>query len=254
MITINDFRLGYRKKIWRYFSPGKTRVCIVGSCRMAAIANYLRAHMDLHSSGFELMCVLPVVMKLPGNATLDDDIRTIIGPSGIGCVDFLVCEHVVRYGVANTVCEMPLNVFDSLDCRPEKIIRIPNWNEMHIYDAERADKIDGYGLLEGNERVEVLRNETLACREKFLGRCAASSIPDVESWVRGNWRNERLGWTHNHFTRVLSWEIFKRMAALMDLHGIEEVASHPDGAGDVLHNFQRIVLNDIDYLANDWQF
>ena len=63
MITTNHLRAAYDNGSFSFGNSGASSViCLVGSCRIVPILNYLRAYNDLNGHPFELLCFNPVEM------------------------------------------------------------------------------------------------------------------------------------------------------------------------------------------------
>jgi hypothetical protein len=188
----------------------------------------------------------------PGHE-VSEGVSRVLADYRFGSVDYLVCEHVERCGVLNTVRTSDQNIFDSLGCAPEVVLRLPNWNNMHIFDAETAGYGAAYAALGHDERVAPLRVNTAARKEKFLRYCRDCSFPDLAGWVEDNWLTTRLGWTSNHPTFELVWEMFKHVAGAMGVEIAPELADHPQCCSGICRE-PLIKLNSVDYEANNWKY
>jgi hypothetical protein len=253
-ITTNILRASYERGEFSFGNPDSGRtVVLIGSCRIVPILNNLRVYNSLHGDPFNLLCFDPVEMWAgPGNE-VSDGVNRILKDYRFGEVEYLVSEHVQYCGMLNTVRSSEQNVFDSLGCVPRLHIRLPNWNDMHIFDAETAVYDASYAVLDHDARVEELRRRTAVHKERFLGHCRGSSLPHLEEWTEENWLITRLGWTSSHPSLPLVWAIFNGIAGLMSLGVSRELASHPLCATDV-YKATGTVLTPVDYDANNWKF
>jgi hypothetical protein len=253
-VTPHDLRLAYQKNVFTFGNPDAAqRVCLVGSCRITPILNFFRAYNDVHGGVFEIICLNPIECWEGPGTSVADGVRGRFGGYRIGEVDFLVCEHMVNCGMMNTLRSESQNVFSSLVCIPSATVRLPNWNCMHIYDAETAGFDPEYSALDPSVRVGALREETARHKERFLGYCRECSFPWIMEWVEENWLNTRLGWTNSHVTLALAWKTFEGIAQMMGIEIRPAMRSHPLC---LLDTFEpgHTVLNKVDYEANGWKF
>ncbi len=254
-ITTNILRASYEDKKFSFGNPqAKQTICLVGSCRIVPFLNFMRVYNAMHSNPFELLCFNPVEMwDGPGNE-VSAGVNKVLSGYRIGTVDFLLCEHLERCGALNTVRTVPENIFDSLGCVPAVEIHLPNWNDMHIFDAETAmhDKV-GYAKLGHAERVAFIREQTAIHKARFLSHCRGSSFPELEAWVGENWLTTRLGWTSSHPSQPLLWKMIVDSAGKMGLTISNAIASHLLCALDI-YKSTGIPLTKVDYEANGWKF
>ena len=254
-ITTNILRASYEERKFSFGQPAaKQTVCLIGSCRIVPLLNYLRVYNAMHGNPFELLCFNPVEMwDGPGNEVSAGANKVLQGYR-FGKVDYLVCEHLERCGVLNTVRDTQENIFESLGCAPAVEIHLPNWNNLHIFDVETAmhDKT-GYGVLGHDERVAFLRQETAKHKARFLSHCRESSFPQLETWVEEHWFTTRLGWSSSHPSLALLWRMFECVAYAMDLTINPEFTRHPLCSTDVYES-TGVPLTRVDYDANSWRF
>lgn len=229
-------------------------MCLIGSCRIVPMLNFMRVYNSMHGNTFELLCFNPVEMWLGPGHHVADGVNNTLHNYRFGRTDFLVCEHIERCGVLNTVRSSEQNIFDSLGCQPSVEIRLPNWNDIHVFDAETAihDKT-WYANLGHAERVAFLRQETAIHKARFLSHCRESSFPELEAWVDEHWLTTRLGWSSSHPSHPLIWKMIACVAVKIGLPISNEIASHPLCAKDIYQS-TGIPLNRVDYEANNWQF
>lgn len=254
-ITTNILRESYNQKQFAFGnSQGKQTVVLIGSCRIVPFLNYLRVYNELNGHPFQLLCFNPVEMWQGPGHEVSEGVNKVMEGYKFGRVDYLLCEHVQRCGVINTFCMSQENIFDSLGCRPKVEIRLPNWNDMHIFDAETAmhDKT-GYATWYDEVKTAYIRNETQTHKERFLSHCRQSSFQELEAWVESHWLNTRLGWTSSHPSLSMIWTMFERAAAVMGLRMSEEFVNHPICKDD-LYGPTGVALTPIDYAANGWQY
>ncbi len=254
-ITTNILRASYEDKKFSFGNPqAKQTICLIGSCRIVPMLNFMRVYNSMHGDPFELLCFNPVEMWLGPGHHVADDVNNILNDYRFGRTDILVCEHIERCGVLNTVRSSEQNIFASLGCQPSVEIRLPNWNDIHIFDAETAmyDKV-GYAKMGHADRVAFIREQTTIHKARFLSHCRASSFPELAGWVEENWLTTRLGWLSNHPTRALTWKIFKGIAEKLGLEITPQFESHPLCSTDVYQS-TGVALTDVDYEANGWKF
>jgi len=253
-ITPGDLRAFYTRNRFSFGNPSaSTVVCLIGSCRVVTLLNFLRAYNDLNNYPLELLCLNPVECWQGQGTSWADGVNERMAGYRFGKVDFLVCEHMVNCGYLNTTEESEQNIFVDLACRPEATIRLPNWHSMHLYDSETAGFDHEYAALDHAARVTLLRERSAEHKERFLGYCRESGIPELEAWVEGNWTTTRMGWTNNHMSLALAWKIFELVAAAMQLNITPALAAHPLCSTDMFKG-HHTVLGPIDYEANGWKF
>jgi hypothetical protein len=255
-ITTNILRAAYESRQFSFgqSSGQKQVVCLIGSCRIVPFLNHLRVYNAMHGNPFELLCFNPVEMWEGPGHHVSDGVNKVMQGYRFGKVDYLLCEHVERCGVLNTVRFTPENIFDSLGCEPAVEMQLPNWNDMHIFDVETAmhDKV-GYANLAHAERIIFLREQTVIHKTRFLSHCHGCSFPQLETWVSDNWLSVRMGWSSSHPSRPLLWRMFECVAEKMGLKITPEFTAHPLCATEV-YQPTGIPLNKVDYEANDWKF
>lgn len=254
-ITTNILRASYEDRKFSFGNPqAKQTICLIGSCRIVPMLNFMRVYNSMHGDPFELLCFNPVEMWLGPGHHVADDVNNILHDYRFGTVDYLVCEHIERCGVLNTVRFVPDNIFTSLGCTPTVEMRLPNWNDMHVFDSETAthDK-EGYANLSHAARVAFIREQTLIHKERFLSHCRGSTFPELEAWVSERWLTVRMGWTSSHPSQPLLWKMIECAAAKMGLTISDAIASHPLCALDI-YKSTGISLTDVDYEANGWKF
>lgn len=254
-ITTNILRASYDCGQFCFGGNGAgKRIVLIGSCRIVPFLNYLRVYNSLNGDPFELGCFNPVEMWTgPGNE-VSDGVNNILKDYRLGETDFLVCEHVQYCGVLNTVRSSEQNIFDSLGCNPAVEIRLPNFNDMHIFDLETAmhDRV-GYANLSHPEKVAFIKGETAKHKARFLSHCRGSSLPELEAWVESNWLTTRLGWSSSHPSRALLWRMFEGVAEKLGIEITPQLESHPLCLADVYQS-TGIALTDVDFEANGWKF
>ncbi len=254
-ITTNILRAAYEDRKFSFGNPrAEQTICLIGSCRIVPFLNYLRVYNAMHGDPFELLCFNPVEMWLGPGHHVADDVNNILHDYRFGRTDILVCEHIERCGVLNTVRSSEQNIFASLGCQPSVEIRLPNWNDIHIFDVETAthDK-KWYAQLGHDERVAYLRQQTAIHKERFLSHCRGSSFPELESWVSERWLTVRMGCTSSHPSHPLLWRMFEGIAGKMGLNITPEFTAHPICATKV-YEPTGVPLNPVDYEANGWLF
>jgi hypothetical protein len=234
-------------------SDAGTVIALVGSCRIVPFLNFMRVFNHAHGYPFELLCFNPVEMWEGPGHEVDAGVAKVLDGYRFGKVDFLIGEHVQNCGYLNTVRSSEQNVFDSLGCDPRVEIRLPNWNAMHIFDAETAMYDPEYCALDPSERAVVLRERTNLHKAKFLDYCAKSSFPDLAQWVTDHWLTLRMGWTNSHPSIELSLEMFRHVATALQLPLDEAFYAHPLCVTDG-YKPSGMVLTPVDYEANGWQF
>ena len=254
-ITTNILRASYDERKFSFGnSQGKQTVVLIGSCRIVPFLNYLRVYNAMHGNLFELLCFNPVEMWQGPGCEVSDGANKVLSGYRFGKVDYLIGEHLERCGVLNTVRISPENVFDSLGCTPAVEMRLPNWNNMHTFDAETImHDPKWYAKLGHAERVAYLRQETAIHKERFLSHCRESSIPQLEAWVSERWLTVRMGWSSSHPSHPLLWRMFECVAEKMGLHFTPEFINHPLCANEV-YQPTGIPLTKVDYEANFWKF
>lgn len=253
-ITTNILRASYEQGIFSFGNPeASTKVCLVGSCRIVPILNGLRAYNELAGGPFEFICLNPIEMWRGPGSDVADCANHVLKDYRLEGVDFLVCEHVLRCGVLNTVRESEQNIFDSLGCDPSVSVRLPNWNNMHLFDEETAGWDKSYAAMGHDERVAELRHRSDGHKRKFLLYCAGSSLPELAEWVESDWLTTRMGWSSNHPSLPLVWRLFNGVAGKLGITITPELAAHPLCATDTYQS-TGIKLNQIDYEANNWKF
>jgi hypothetical protein len=253
-ITTNILRAAYEVSSFSFGNPGAPKtIVLIGSCRIVPILNNLRAYNELNGNPFELLCFNPVEMWDGPGCEVSDGVNRVLKDYSIGKVDFLVCEHIERCGFLNTVCSSEQNIFLNLGCSPGLSIRLPNWNDMHIFDAETVLHDPGYTALGHDDRVAFLREATAECKARFLSYCRECSFPHLEEWTESNWLTTRLGWTSSHPSLALVWLLFNSIMGRMGLEITPELASHPLCTTDVYAS-TGMKLNQVDYDANHWNF
>ncbi len=254
-ITTNILRASYEAGNFSFGNPEAPRtIVLIGSCRIVPILNNLRVYNHLHGGPFELLCFNPVEMWDGPGCEVSDGANRILADYSFGKVEFLVCEHIERCGVLNTVRSSEQNVFGNLGCNPDVEIRLPNWNDMHIFDVETAIyDPTGYGTSSHEERVAFLRGETATHKARFLSHCRECSFPHFEEWVESNWLTTRLGWSSCHPSLPLVWMMFNSIAGKIGIEVTSELAGHPLCTADVYES-TGMKLNQVDYDANGWKF
>lgn len=254
-ITTNILRASYEHKKFAFGNPQATQImCLIGSCRIVPMLNFMRVYNAMHGHPFELLCFNPVEMWDGPGCEVSAGVNRILQGFKFGKVDYLVCEHVQYCGVLNTVRSSAENVFDSLACSPGMEIRLPNWNNLHVFDAETAlnDKT-GYAKLGHAERVAYLREQTAIHKARFLSHCRESSFQELESWVEERWLTTRLGWSSSHPSHPLIWKMIECVAGKIGLTISTEIANHPLCAIDI-YKSTGIPLTSVDYESNGWKF
>ena len=254
-----DLRAAYDRGEFVFSEPvpadAKT-VVLIGSCRIVPFLNYLRVHNAVVSSSeaLRLICLDPVEMWKGVGHEVSDGVNERMANFRFGKVDFLICEHVQYCGVMNTVRSSKQNIYNDLNCVPDMELRLPNWNDMHIFDAETAmhDRV-GYPSLGRAERVSFIREQTIIHKARFLSHCRGSTFPELEAWTEERWQTMRLGWTSSHPSQPLIWRMFESVAGKMGLNLPPEFVNHPICKSD-LYASTGISLTDIDYEANDWKY
>ena len=254
MITTNHLRSAYENNSFSFGNSGASSViCLVGSCRIVPILNYLRAYNELNGHPFELLCFNPVEMWRGVGTDVGDCATELLKNYRFGKVDFLVSEHTVRCGALNTVAGTTPNIFDTLGCNPSLHVRLPNWNNMHIFDAETAMWDASYANLAVEERVRKLKQQSDLHKSRFISYCQQCSFPEITDWVESEWLTTRMGWSSNHPSLPLIWRIFNGVAGKLGITITPELAAHPMCVTDVYAS-TGIPLNKIDYEANNWKY
>lgn len=255
-ITTNFLRASYERRQFSFGNPqAKQTVCLIGSCRIVPFLNHLRAYNAIHGDPFELMCFNPVEMwEGRAGCEVSDGVNKILQGHQIGKVDYLLCEHLERCGVLNTVRSSHENIFDSLGCSAAVEMHLPNWNNMHVLDAETAmhDR-DGYAKMPHAERVAFIREQTAIHKARFLSHCRGCSFPELEAWVSEHWLTVRMGCSSCHPSHPLLRRMFECVAGRMGLNITSELAAHPLCATEV-YEPTAIPLTEVDYEANNWRF
>ena len=252
-ITTNDLRASYDRREFSFGNPAGKKVVLIGSCRIVPLLNCLRVYNAMHSNPFELLCFNPVEMWVGPGHHVSDGVNNILSGYCMGEADFLVCEHLERCGVLNTVRSSEENVYESLGCKPAVEIRLPNWNDIHIFDLETAMHDPGYAALGHEERVVEIRKNTAIHKARFLSHCRGSSFPELETWVDDNWLKTRMGWLSNHPSRALWWRMFIHVAERMGLSITPQLEKNSLCATDV-YAPTGVALTKVDYEANFWKF
>lgn len=252
-ITTNILRASYERREFSFGNPAGKKIVLIGSCRIVPLLNALRAYNSLHGNPFELLCFNPVEMWAGPGHHVHDGVNQIMEGYQFGEPDFLVCEHLQYCGVLNTVRSSEQNIFDSLGCHPKVEIRLPNWNGLHIFDAETEMHSKEYAALGHNDRVEELRKNTAIHKARFLSHCRESSFPELETWVDENWLTTRMGWLSNHPSRALWWRMFICVASQMGLKITAQLEKH-DLCADDVYKSTGVALTKVDYDANNWEF
>ena len=254
-----NLRAAYDRGQFVFSEPveaGAKTVVLIGSCRIVPFLNYLRLHNAMAAPGdaMRLICLNPVEMWRGVGCEVADGANEKLVGFKFGNVDFLICEHVQYCGVLNTVRSSPQNIYDNLGCSPVVEMRLPNWNDMHIFDAETAmhDKVT-YANLGRAERVDFIRAQTAIHKARFLSHCRGSTFPQLEAWTEEHWKTVRLGWTSSHPSHSLIWRMFERVAEKMGLNLPLDFVNHPICKSD-LYALTGIALTDIDREANDWKY
>jgi hypothetical protein len=185
---------------------------------------------------------------------VSDGVNAVLDGFRFGKVDHLICEHLQYCGALNTVRSTNLNIYDSLGCNPVNEIRIPNWNDMHIFDAETAihDPV-GYAALNHTEKVRHIQVKTARHKARFLSHCRGCSFPQLESWTDEHWLTTRLGWSSNHPTLTMTNKMFALAAEKMDLPLSDKFKTSS------VYTLDRYAptgyaLTPVDYDANNWKF
>lgn len=254
-ITTNFLRASYERRQFSFGNPqAKQTVCLIGSCRIVPFLNHLRAYNALYGDPFELLCFNPVEMWEGPGCEVSDGANKILSGHQIGKVDYLLCEHIERCGVLNTVRSSRENIFDSLGCVPAVEMHLPNWNNLHIFDAETAmhDK-DGYANMPHADRVAFIREQTAIHKARFLSHCRGCSFPELEAWVSERWLTVRMGCSSCHPSHPLLWRMFECVAGRMGLSITPELSAHPLCSTKV-YEPTAIPLTEVDLEANNWRF
>jgi len=254
-ITTNILRADYRRGNFSYGNPSADRkIVLIGSCRIVPLLNFFRVYNSLNGDTFQLKCYNPVEMWDGPGHEISEGVNRILNGHQMGHADYLICEHAQNCGVLNTVRTSEQNIYDSLGFTADVEIRLPNWNFIHIYDAETAsyDK-EGYGKLPHDERIASLRERTANSKELFLSHCRKCSFPEMEQWASDNWLTTRLGWTSNHPSYVIAQKLFDFIAEKIGITVTPELKRHPLYVNDAYQS-TCTVLNTLDYEANGWKF
>ncbi len=253
-ITTNILRADYERRNFSFGNMNAPRtIVLIGSCRIVPILNNLRAYNYLNGGPFELLCFDPVEMWDGPGCEVSDGANRALRDYSFGKVDFLVCEHIERCGVLNTVRSSAQNIFHSLGCKPDVEIHLPNWNDMHIFDVETAIYNSEYASWGHDDRVKFLREATIEHKARFLSHCRGCTFPFFEEWVESNWLTNRLGWSSCHPSLSLLWMMFNSIAGKIGIEVTTELASHPMCSTDVYAN-TGMKLTQVDYDANHWKF
>ena len=256
MIGPGNLREAYGTGKFTFGNPDAGEViCLIGSCRIAPIINYFRAYNALYGDRFELICLNPVEMWEGAGHSMANGVNKVLKDFRFGKVDTLVCEHMVNCGVINTAEDAEENVFKSLGCAPARILRLPNWHAVHIYDAETAMFNADYAAMGPAERKEFLIQQLAGHKERYLGYCRESSFPEMEQWTLENWTKVRMGWTNSHATLALSWKLFGLVMRDMGLEITPQLAGHPFCTKDMfVGRGHHTELTPLDYEVNHWEF
>jgi hypothetical protein len=253
-ITTNILRHCYERGDFSFGNPkGAAIVVLVGSCRIVPFLNILRVYNELRGFPLELLCFDPVEMWGGPGHEVADGVNRILSGYRFDRADYLVCEHVQYCGVLNTVRSSEQNIFASLGCAPVSEIRLPNWNDMHLFDAETAKYDPCYAVLQGADRPAELRRRSDIHKNRFLSHCRLSSFPDLAEWTEANWLTTRLGWTSSHPSIALTWRMYAAVAGAMGIAITPELSEHPLCSVDTYRS-TGTVLNAVDYEANGWIF
>lgn len=253
-ITTNILRESYERREFSFGNPAGKKVVLIGSCRIVPLLNALRVYNSLNRNPFELLCFNPVEMWGGPGHHVHDGVNQILADYRFPETDFLVCEHLQFCGVLNTVRSSEQNIFDSLGANPAVEIRLPNWNDMHIFDAETAQHDPGgYGALSHDQKVGFIKGVTAIHKARFLSHCAGSSLPELGEWVEANWLTTRMGCTSSHPSHALLWQMFRGIFRLMGLTFSRALETHPLCATPV-YEPTGVALTAVDYEANGWKF
>jgi hypothetical protein len=253
-ITTSDLRASYKRNDFSFGNPDSFFVlCLIGSCRILPILDYFRAYNSLHGEPFNLLCFDPVEMWNGPGTDIGEIVTEKLKDFRFGHVDVLICESLITCGALNTVDTQPLNVFSTLGCSPETILRIPNWHGMRFYNREVEAVNPAFAAMSREERVGTLRTLMSLYKTKFLNRCLKSSFPELAQWADDNWLTTRLGSGAEHVSGALSWRFFEHIATAMGIPITQSLKDHPFCARGYFDNSDTI-LDDIDREANNWKF
>ncbi len=253
-ITTNILRASYEENIFSFGNPdAEVTVALIGSCRIVPVLNGLRAYNAMHGNPFELLCFNPIEMWRGPGSDVGDCANEVLKDYRMDGVDILVSEHLSRCGVLNTVTGKGLNVFESLGCNPDLHVKLPNWNNMHLFDEETAMWDPGYAALSPADRAPELRRRADGHKQRFIDYCKQSSFPCMADWVEEQWLDVRMGWTSNHPSLPVIWRLFNGVAGKLGIEVSRELAEHPFCATDI-YKPTGVPLNSIDYAANQWRF
>lgn len=253
-ITPGFLRQSYVNNKFSFGNPeASLTVCLIGSCRIVPILNFLRVYNHYNGHPLEILC-FDAVECWPGpGLTISDGVNARMKGYSFGTVDFLVCEHLENCGVLNTKKDSTENIFDSLGMSPNTVIRLPNWNAMFMYDSETAEAYPEYAALNTADRVINLRDRTLACKARYLSYCAETQFTGLSEWVIDNWNTTRLGWTNNHPSLPLTRQIINGILKTMNIEITDEMSAHPFLVNDMCKG-THTTLGPVDYAANNWKF
>lgn len=253
-VNTNHLRESFAQNNFSFGNPNSAKViCLVGSCRIVPMLNYLRAYNTLNGDPFELLCLNPVEMWDGPGSDLGECATKRLEGYHLGDVDYLICESMKRCGVLNTFKEEQENVFTSLGCSPEVLMRVPNWHYMHMYHEEIITHNEDYKTMDRSAKVQELRERGSLHKGRFIENCRRASFPELEQWVEEKWLTERLGWTSEHLSRTLSWKVFELVCEATGIDISPELASHPFCTSDPYAS-TGAVLTELDYEANNWRF
>jgi len=253
-ITTNILREHYERNEYSFGNPKSFyTICIVGSCRIVPILNYFRAYNGLNGNPFELVCFNPVEMWKGLGTDIADCTAERLKDFRFSHVDTLICESLKHCGPLNTFEDEPQNVFTSLNCNAETVLRIPNWHGMLFYDIDIKQYNNEYATLSHNDRISMLKTMTALYKTKFLTRCDKSSFPELRQWTEKNWLTTRMGWTSEHVCRNLTWKYFELICNNMGLTITHELAEHPLCIMDP-YAATGAVVSDLDREANNWKY
>jgi len=252
--TTSDLRSCYERNDFSFGNPTSLFVvCFIGSCRVLPLLDYFRAYNSLNGEPFELLCFNPVEMWKGPGTDIGEIVTEKFKDFRFPRVDVLICESLITCGSLNTVDSQPLNVFSTLGCAPEALLRIPNWHGMFLYDKEVKMFNTTYASMSREQRIESLRTFMLLYKTQFLKRCARSSFPELEQWVDDNWLTTRMGSASEHPGGALTWKFFELITAAMGIQITQALKDHPFCSKGYFDNSDT-VLDEIDREANGWKF
>ena len=254
-----DLRIAYDQNVFHFTNNarlGSTTVVIIGSCRVVPFLNYLRLWNALNENKLHIICLNPIEMWAGVGTEVIDGVNQKLQNYQLGDVDYLICEHLQDCGMINTVRTSSQNVYESLGCRPKVEIRLPNWNDMHIFDQEalvHSGANGEYSHLSFDEKVVFIRDQTIMHKKRFLSHCSRSSFPDLAEWVAENWSTIRMGWTSNHPSLALLWKLFEPIAEAMQLPLDSRFRQSALYNNDT-YKSTGFELTPVDKQANEWNF